>query len=435
MNRGARSASGALHQGIDLWGTVAVGLGTAFGVSIFAVFAPAARVAGAGMLVSIALASLPMLVFSLIYAFMSSAAPTSGATYTWPRRFIHPALGFAIAWLDIAGNTSLMIVLALVLVRYVDMLVPLPPKAAMFGLFALVYATNLFGVSIAARVQKALVGALVAFFLAFALWGLSAAHAENFRPLLAHGWTGVLAAVPLLIPLFLGIEAAAEVGDEVRDVRRTLPLGIGVAIASALALYLLIGATLLGALGPTTLAASSAPLLDAAQRFAGAWARPLIVLVALASIGKSLNAIFMSFSRNLYAMARERALPAALAAVHPRWGTPHVACTLVFGLCTAGLLLPMSVTFLFLAVGFITLLKYSSTALSAAIVVRRHRELYAAARFRPAPAVMLTLVSLGLVSVVLILLLGARADWRPYAAAAIWALLGAGYYVVRLRLL
>ena len=105
-----------------------------------------------------------------------------------------------------------------------------------------------------------------------------------------------------------------------------IPLGIALSITSAVALYLLVAVVALGVLGGDALAASEAPILDAAKRFMGPLATPVIVLAAVLAIGKSLNAIFIVFSRSLFAMGRAGVLPEAFARVHPRWGTPHVAC-------------------------------------------------------------------------------------------------------------
>jgi hypothetical protein len=53
-----------LRRGVGLVGVVTFGAGTAIGVSIFTVLQPAAQLAGAGMLVAIALAALPMVLFA-----------------------------------------------------------------------------------------------------------------------------------------------------------------------------------------------------------------------------------------------------------------------------------------------------------------------------------------------------------------------------------
>jgi APA family basic amino acid/polyamine antiporter len=423
-----------LKQGVDLAAVVALGLGTAVGVAIFSVIAPATQLAGPGMLLSVLIAAVPMFVIALNYAFMGSALPTSGASYEWPRRFIHPAVGFFVAWLRIAGSASAMIVLALVLVRYLSMLAPVPTRPTMLALFVLVLMANLFGVGIAARVQKILMTALVVMFLIFAAWGAPEITAAHFSVPGGIDWAGVLAAVPLLVSLFFGIEAATEVGDEVSNGRRMIPLGIALSIASAVALYLLVAVVALGILGSQTLAASRAPILDAATRFMGPLATPVIVVAALLAIGKSLNAIFMVFSRSVFAMARAGVLPEVFARIHPRWGTPHVACFAVFALCVTCLLLPMSLTFLFLSVSIPTLLKYVTTSLSAARVVRSHPDLYESARFKLSPAWMRGWAYGGVVSALVVIALGLGADTRPYYVLLGWGALGICYYVARQRL-
>lgn len=422
-----------LKAGLDLSGVVALGLGTAVGVAIFSVVAPAAALAGPGMLLAVVIAALPMFIIALNYAFLGSALPASGASYEWPRRFLHPGIGFAVAWLRIASSASAMLVLALVLVRYLSMVVELPTKLTMFSLFVLVLLANLFGVNIAARVQKLLMSALVVLFLVFAGWGLSAIETANYTPFLSKGIDGVLACVPLLLSLFFGIEAATEVGEEVKNSRRIIPLGIALSILAAVTLYLLVAAVSLGVLGAPALADSEAPILATATRFMGPWATPIMVTAAVVAIGKSLNAIFLIFSRSLYAMGRAGVLPSVIGRVHPRWGTPHVACWVVFAFCVAGLLLPMSLTFLFLAVSIPTLLKYVSTSLCAGAVVRRFPDIYEQATFRFSKRAMLGWSWAGVISAIAVIAAGVSADWRPYAVIGVWAVIGAIYYAVRLQ--
>jgi APA family basic amino acid/polyamine antiporter len=241
-------------------------------------------------------------------------------------------------------------------------------------------------------------------------------------------WAGVLAAVPLLVSLFFGIEAATEVGDEVSNGRRMIPLGIALSITSAVVLYLLVAVVALGIVGADVLSSSEAPILDAAKRFMGPLATPVIVLAAVLAIGKSLNAIFMVFSRSLFAMARAGVLPEVFARVHPRWGTPHVACLAVFGFCVACLLLPMSLTFLFLSVSIPTLLKYVTTSLCAAKVVKSHPELYEGARFKFSRPLMHFWGYFGAVCALFVIVLGLGADTRPYLALLAWGGIGAVYY-------
>ena len=417
-----------LTTGIDLPGVIALGLGTAVGVAIFAVIAPASALAGPGMLLAVVLAAVPMFIIAVTYAFMGSALPTSGASYEWPRRFIHPAFGFLIAWLRIAGSVGALLVLAFVMVRYLAMLFAVPTKQTMLVAFALVFGANYLGVTLATRLQTILMATLVVLFLIFAVWGAPHIDARNLLPVLPHGWSGVLAAVPLLIGLFFGIEAATEVGEEVKNGRAIIPLGIAASIVCAVVLYLLVAFVALGVLGATALGTSETPLLDAAAVFMGPIATPLIVGAAVVAIGKSLNALFLIFSRNLFAMARAGALPAPLARVHTRFGTPHIALSVTFGACVLGLLLPMNLTSLFLAVNIPTLLKYASTCIAATRVIQHHPEIYAAASFKLQPRAMLVWAWAGALAALIVVVLGLQADWGPYAALAVWTVLGVIYY-------
>ncbi|WP_188055206.1 APC family permease [Sphingosinithalassobacter sp. CS137] len=423
-----------LVRGIDLWGVVSLGLGTAVGVSIFSAIAPATALAGPAMLVSVLIAAFPMYLIAISYAFLGSAVPVSGASFVWPSRFLHPALGFFIAWMRIIANMGALVVLALVLVRYLSTVVPLPTRPAMFALLLLALLANLFGVRTAARLQTWLMAFLLLLFLVYVLWGgATAFDPAAFTPLAPEGVSGVLAAAPLLMGLFFGIEAATEAGAEVADSRRTIPLGIAIAIGSATALYLAVGIVTLGVLGPEALATSEAPILDAAQRFMDLLGAPLIVWAAVAAIGTSINAIFTLFSRSLFAMAEAGLMPGALARVHPRWKVPHIALLAVFAIGCVGLFLPMELTFLFLAVNIPNLVKYGSICLAAAQVVRKHPDLYENAGFRFSRRKMLVLAYTGALCAAGLVFVGIEADWRPYALLIGWGLLGALYYFFRRR--
>src|SRR3954464_4883571 len=118
------STHGALAQGLTIVDVISIGVGSAVGGSIFSIMAPAAKLAGPGMLPALALAAIPMVVFAVVYAFMGSTVPPSGALFEWPARFVHPFVGFMVAWLRIVGNTGALILLAQVLVSYVSRAVP-----------------------------------------------------------------------------------------------------------------------------------------------------------------------------------------------------------------------------------------------------------------------------------------------------------------------
>jgi APA family basic amino acid/polyamine antiporter len=419
-----------LKKEVGLVGVVTFGAGTAIGVSIFSVLAPAAKAAGSGLLVAVAIDVVPMILFAIIYSFLSSALPKSGASYEWPRLFIHPAVGFLVTWLRILSNVGALVVLSMVLVSYVSAVVALPLKPTMAGVITTVFALNYLGVSVAARAQTLLMAVLLGALSIFVIVGLPMASATAIGPLDSRGWIAIATAVPLMISLFLGIESAAEIGEEVRNPERTIPRGIAIAVVLTAGVYVAISVTALGLLGPQRLAASAAPLLDAARGPMGAFAAPVILTAAVVSIIKTMNSTALVFSRAVFAMGRSGSFPAAFGRVHTRFGTPHIALLACYTATMAGLFMPPSLTFLLLAVNIPTMLKYISSSLSAVQIARCHPEVYARATFRPHRRVVIALGVLGALAGLSISLAGVGADWRPYVLIGGWALVGLAYWYV-----
>jgi basic amino acid/polyamine antiporter, APA family len=422
-----------LRHGVRLIDLVMLGAGTAIGASIFSVLGPAAKVGGAGILISVAVAAVPMVLFGLVYAFMASARPRTAASYEWQREFTHPLLAFAIVWMRVLSNAVVMIILAQVLVNYLGMVLPLPAKPVMLAFFAVVFALNYLGVAIAARAQTIMMLALLVVFGVFVAAGAPSLKPGLFVDAAAGGWLPILAALPLMIQLFLGIETATEVGEEVDNPKTVVPLGLALALVLTVVVYLAMAFTALSLVGPEGLAASQAPLLDAAKVSLGPWATPLIVTAAALALTKSMNAVFLVFARFLFAMGRSGVLPAPLGRIHPRFGTPHVATIVAFGACIAGLFLPSSLLFLFLAVNVPTMLKYLGSCLAAWNLAARHPDIHAEARLRFSRPTVMALAALGMVAAVVIAALGAATDWKPYVLLAGWLAVGLGYYAVRSR--
>jgi len=141
----------------------------------------------------------------------------------------------------------------------------------------------------------------------------------------APGPLGVLQSAGLLFFAFAGYARIATMGEEVRDPARTIPRAIVLALSLAVSIYAAVAVVLLGALGPDVLAASTTPVLDAAEAGGWGWAGPVVrVGAAVAALGALLGLI-AGIGRTSLAMARNDDLPRWLSAVHPRFQTPHRA--------------------------------------------------------------------------------------------------------------
>ncbi len=424
---------GHLKEGMTMIDVVALGISATVGVSIFSVIAPAAAVAGPGMLITLAMAAVPMVIFAVVYAFMGSTVPRSGSSFDWPAQFVHPYLGFIVTWLRILGNAVSLHVMALVFVNYVSKALPLPAGPTMFGLLTVFCVVNWFGITPAAKTGRVLVLLKVLALGVFVVAGIPFVRAVHFVPLMPHGWWGVLAALPLLVGLYTGIESSAEVGEEIRNSASVIGKGLALTVCASMALYVAISVVAIGVLGTPQLARSGAALFDAGRVPLGRWNAPLLIITAAAAIGTAINATILIFTRFLFAMGRDGALPAVLAKIHPKWGTPYVAVIAVFVSGTLSLLLPQSLLFLFLAANLPTVLKYLSNCLAALRLVDRYPELHERAHLKLSRRAVKGWSYAGVVCAVVILLSGWNADWRAYAILIIWGALGSAYWFSRAR--
>jgi len=422
-----------LRHGVRLIDLVMLGAGTAIGASIFSVLGPAAQVGHEGILVACALAAVPMVLFGLVYAYMASAVPRTAASFEWQRQFTHPLIAFGIVWLRILSNAVVMIVLGTVLVNYLGKVIEIPGKPVMFALFLAVFALNYLGVAIAARAQTVMMLMLLAVFAIFVVAGAPSLKPQLIADSMSVGWLPIVVALPLMIQLFLGIETTTEVGEEVDDPKRVVPLGLALALILTVVVYLAIAFTALSLVGADALASSDAPLLTAAEAALGGWAMPVIVTAAVLALSKSMNAVFLVFSRFLYAMGRAGVLPEPLGRIHPRFGTPHVATMVAFAACCLGLFLPSSLLFLLLAVNIPTMMKYLGSCLAAFNVARKHPEVHAQARLKFSKGTVMALAVVGMVAAVIIASLGLTSDWRPYVLLGGWLVAGLIYYAIRKR--
>jgi amino acid transporter len=182
-------------------------------------------------------------------------------------------------------------------------------------------------------------------------------------PANVQAWGMVLAGAMLAFYAFLGFEDMVVIAEEVKDVRRILPLAIVATLALTTLLYLLVMTVAVLAIPPAELAASKAPLAMLYEKGAAASPLPINVIATVAIINGALIQIIMA-SRLLYGLASKRQIPAVLAYVHPWTRTPLVA-TLAVALLILVLALPGTLKGLAEATSLVMLVVFALVNLSA----------------------------------------------------------------------
>ena len=295
---------------------VVIGLGAMIGAGVFVVFAPAAAVAGTGLLVGLAIAAFIAFCNATSSAQLAARYPMSGGTYVYGREQLGPWWGFAAGWSFVIGKTASCAAMALTFATYVAPTAWRVPVAVL--VVAALVAVNYRGVTRTAHMARVIVAVSATALCVALLVAVVGPGAVRELPDLAFGsWYGVLQSAGLLFFAFAGYARIATLGEEVRDPRRTIPRAILIALTVAVILYALVAVVLLVTLGPDRLANSARPLADAVGATGWNWAVPVVVIGAAAASAGALLALIAGVSRTAMAMARERDLPVALSAVHP----------------------------------------------------------------------------------------------------------------------
>ena len=302
---------------------VVIGLGSMIGAGVFAALAPAARAAGSGLLVGLALAGVVAWCNATSSAQLAAQYPSSGGTYFYGRQRLGEWPGFLAGWGFVVGKTASCAAMAVTFATYA---VPADRWVQrVVGATAVVALTavNLKGITRTARLTRLLVSVTLLVLATWTVAVLASGHTDSDGlQLTGLSAYGVLQSAGLLFFAFAGYARIATLGEEVVEPERTIPRAVLAALAGAFAVYAVVAVVALAGAGPDALAASATPLAHVASVVGAGWASPIVrVGAAVASLG-SLLALLAGVGRTGLAMAREGDLPRGLASVDPRHQVP-----------------------------------------------------------------------------------------------------------------
>jgi amino acid transporter len=267
---------------------------------------------------------------------------SAGSLYDYVARGLGERVGTAAGWLYYGGVTVLMTGLLLLMGGYLQSTIaaefkvnPLPSWAWTLILIALIGLILYLGVRLSTRTQLALalvsmLVVLIFFITVIAKLG-SANSLKPFNPSsAADGWSGIFFGVLYGVLLFVGFETAANLAEETPSPRREVPIAVMATAAIATVFFVLAAYVEIAGFHyslKTLTAAAGAPLFalgapKSAGGYGGTWIDRLLELVVLFDMLAVAIGCAVSASRGLFAMARDRRIPASLATVSRRHGSP-----------------------------------------------------------------------------------------------------------------
>lgn len=315
-------------RGIGRWDLVALMVNITIGSGILGLPSKLFALTGVYSILALVLCAALLAIVAICFAEVGSRFTHTGGPYLFTRTAFGATPGFIVGWLYWVSRVLTFATICNLLVVYVARIVPaLQGSAARVAIISTVVLAiglvNLLGIRQATMVSNGLTLLKVSLLLVFGVVGVLMIRAWPAAPATLPPPGDFSDAMLLGIFAFVGFEAALVSAGETRNPRRDVPFAVGMSLLIVLILYA--GVQIVCIAAVPALASSTAPFADAAVVLWGPAGEQVIALGAVVIMLGSLNSGFLATSRLPFAFAEQGDMPAALARVHPRFRTPHIA--------------------------------------------------------------------------------------------------------------
>ena len=320
-----------LTRHMGLFHLTMYGVGLILGAGIYVLIGEAAGFAGNSMWISFLLGTVVAIFAGLSYAELSALYPKAAAEYTFVKNaFKNHFFGFIIGWLTAITSIIVAATVALGFGGYLTQFVDLPITIGAILLIGILSIVNFIGIKESAWANTifALItaaGLVLIIFLGFIIEPVE--PVDYFEA--PNGTTGIILAFVLIFFAFIGFEDMANVAEEVKRPRKTIPRAIILSVVITGGIYVLVSLSVVRILNWEELAASSAPLADVAHSVLGINGSVTLSLIALFATASTVLITLVAGARILYGMAKSNSLPQILGRIHPKTKTPWIAVIVI----------------------------------------------------------------------------------------------------------
>lgn len=328
-----------LNKELNLFHVYAIAAGTTLSAGFFLLPGLAAVEAGPAVPLVYLIAVLPLIpaMFSIIE--LATAMPKAGGVYYFLDRTLGPMIG-TVGGFGTWSALVLKVSFALIgMGAYIKLFFPsvqIVPVAVVIALILGIL--TLFGSKKSGRLQVVLVAVLLFLLLIFVGDGLPQLNKAHFDNFFSFGWSSILSASGLVYISYVGLTNIASLSEEVKNPERNLPLGIFLALGTAVIIYVLGTMVMTGVIPLERFMGDLTPVATAGEYLFGEVGIILFSIAALFAFTSVANGGTLSASRYPLALSRDHLLPRFFLKLS-KWGTPVFAIIITVGTIVTILLL------------------------------------------------------------------------------------------------
>ena len=301
-----------------------IAIGQIIGAGVMSLTGIGIQMTGSGITPAFILSAVITLLTMFPIAILGSTLPTTGGMYQYTSRLLSPKTG--IFWLMLFMFLQITLSLyALSFAQYLEGLFPgVPVRTVAFLLLTILFIVNIVGIKSASIIGNLMVITLIIALSCFIIFGMPHVNfgVFNSSSMLPDGFTGFFTAVGLVSFATGGAQVVAELGGEMKNPKRDIPIVIIVATIFVGILYAFIASIAVGVLPIPEVAGR--PLTSVAKEILPT---PIFIFFmiggAMFALATTLNSTFTWVTKSLLIAIHDGYLPKVLGHVNKRFGTPH----------------------------------------------------------------------------------------------------------------
>lgn len=384
-----------LKKVLGLTDVLGIAIGQIIGAGVMSLTGIGIQMTGSGITPAFILSAVITLLTMFPIAILGSTLPTTGGMYQYTSRLLSPKTG--IFWLMLFMFLQITLSLyALSFAQYLEGLFPgVPVRTVAFLLLTILFIVNIIGIKSASIIGNLMVITLIVALSCFIIFGMPHIHfgVFNSSSMFPDGFTGFFTAVGLVSFATGGAQVVAELGGEMKNPKRDIPIVIIVATIFVGILYAFIGSIAVGVLPIPEVAGR--PLTSVAKEILPA---PIFIFFmiggAMFALATTLNSTFTWVTKSLLIAIHDGYLPKALGHVNKRFGTPHWLLLIFYIIGALPIVTGMSLNVVAQLGTGISLIVFAFPALAVTQLPKKYPEAYKQSPFKvPYPVLIIIAIT------------------------------------------
>ena len=299
-----------LGKKLSLVDVFALATGTTLSAGFFLLPGLAALEVGPGIMFAYIIAAIPLIPATFSIVELTTAMPRAGGIYYFLDRSLGPVFG-TIGGIGIWLALILKVAFALIgMGAYLALFSPqieIIPIAILIAICLGIL--NVMGSQLSGKFQVILVISLILILVSFIGGGFYKLEINHFNGLTDLKSDSLISTAAMVYVSYVGVTNVASLSEEVKDPERNLPMGIFLALLTAIIVYALGTTIMVGVIPMGQLAGDLTPVATAANLIFGESGVLLVAVAALLAFVSVANAGTMSASRYPLAMSRDKMMP------------------------------------------------------------------------------------------------------------------------------